>query len=76
MKPLRGVAPAIKEALRRAAEGIMDSPDSLGGGGKVGKYMKKKGAKSTLMADNTRGLITTKLTKPYLLLISRRVPSE
>ena len=38
---------------------------ALGGGGKIGKYMKQKKnkPKSTLFTDNTQGLITTKQTK-------------
>ena len=36
-----------------------------GGGGKIEKFKKKKKSpKSTLLADNTRGLVTTKQAKP------------
>ena len=34
------------------------------GGSKIGKFMKQKKPKSTLLADNTQGLITTKQTTP------------
>ena len=46
----------------------------LGGGSKIGKLMKQKQTpKSTLLADNTQGLITTKQTKSRSLL--HRIPS-
>ena len=35
-----------------------------GGGSKIGKFMKQKSIKLTLLADYTRGLITTQLTEP------------
>ena len=53
----------------QAASGTLVSTMELsweGGGGKIGKSMKQKEAKknTTLLADNTWGLITTKQTKP------------
>ena len=33
-------------------------------GSKIGQFLKQKKPKSTLLADNTQGLITTKQTKP------------
>ena len=38
--------------------------NNWGGGGKIGKFFEIKQPKSTLLADNTQGLITTKQTKP------------
>ena len=35
-----------------------------GGGGKMGKFMKQKSPKSSVLADNTQGFITMKQTKP------------
>ena len=35
-----------------------------GGGGKIWKFVKQKKTKSTLLASNTQGLMTTKQTKP------------
>ena len=47
-----------------------------GGGSKIGKFMKRKEPKSTLLADNIRGLIATKQTKPRRqLLRQHRIPS-
>ena len=42
----------------------LQSIASSGGGGKIWTFMKQKSTKSTLLVDNTQGLIPTKQTKP------------
>ena len=55
-----------KRTLTKQVDGDDENNEShqsghlRGGGGKIGNCMKQKKPKSTLLADNTQGLITTK----------------
>ena len=67
----KGKCPTYKQGKMVEVRGDATEPtkpktmDTSEGGGesKIDKFMKKK-PKSTLLADNTQGLITTKQTKP------------
>ena len=47
----------------KATTAAADVSMGRGRGSEIGKFMKRKNPKSTLLADNTQGLITTKQTK-------------